>query len=248
VVGDLTSNAIGSASGGVDLDVTGNASLGSLAAAQAVVANATGNLEAIGISSAGGTVDVDVGGDARIGKITSPTDVSVAVGGQSLVITEIDPKRIVLSVAGEGGWLNLGTAHASDFVSIRADNIEVAKLVDSDGQALTLQISGNDGNNAVTANLRDIVTNGAVSFDTYKALNGYIKASTDSTHFKKLIVGESLRIDTKSLLVHVDYKDAKDNENSANQETRGVPIELLIKGPKVTTDGHENLYISKEKR
>jgi len=230
----------------VALASIGNATLGSASAGGALSAAIGGNLAATSLTSLGSDVVGTVGGNATITKVTAPGTVNIAVGGGSLLITGIDPTDIYLSVAGEGGLLDVDLAYASNSVNLMADNIDV-NVVDPDDGTLRVSVSGNDGGIADNVML-NITTLGAIVYETFRSMLSTLVSQSSTLYFSDLVVGDYMTIETPDIIVTLDYKDSKDNENSDILATRNVPIELLIDDTKVTTDGHENLFIFKDKQ
>jgi hypothetical protein len=75
-----------------------------------------------------------------------------------------------------------------------------------------------------------------------------VRTSSDDITFEQLVVGEQFQMESASLIVTLDYKDNKDNENSDNLEPRDQPIQLSVEGTKIDAGNAENLFLAREKK
>jgi len=244
--GDFNSTQIGSASGGVDLQVSGNATLGSVIVSGDLATVTGGALTAGTLASVDGSLYVNAGTAADLGSATALNLVNLAAG-DSLYADYVAAQRAVLAVAAEGGSLHVVDAVVPESIVLSGDNITLDRLLDSNDGGMHISVTGNDGGLAQNVNMV-IESVGDLVFDMFKSVYADLTAAYSSTiTFETLVVGELFDLETGALHLTLDYKDNKDNENSEVLVTRDQPIYLNVEDTKVTAEDAENLFVIKER-
>jgi len=184
-----------------------------------------------------GSIDLYMSnGNAKIKHISAPENIGIKVEGDYINIETIDPKKLTLTVNKNGGSINIDNGFVSDEIQLIADNINGTFTDTTLSNALTLSLTGNDGNMADNVNLNIDTSDFKVS--KYDASSSTIKSKTDILNWEQVRVGSKMEITTpkRTMVAHniLGYLD----------ETKDVEIyestwfNLFANLDKVTTDAY----------